>query len=248
MQQKTLDLATKTIREIALEAPATTRVFEEYKIDYCCGGRRSIEDVCSAAGIDPKALMDRINAAASAQPASLDDVEHKRPSELIDHIIAEHHIFTARETERLIPLMEKVVSRHGENHPELDKLQEVFLALVASLIPHMRKEEMVLFPYIKTLEASKGSAEGFQTPHFQTVRNPISMMMADHDADGERLRQMRGITDSYKLPEGACPSFTALYAGLEELEQDLHRHIHLENNVLFPAAADLEGPLVSGLN
>jgi regulator of cell morphogenesis and NO signaling len=104
----------------------------------------------------------------------------------------------------------------------------------------MRKEENVLFPYILELERADRAKLSPPTPHFGTVKNPIRMMMAEHDADGERLRKMRGITGGYSLPEGACPSFTALYAGLEDLERDLHRHIHLENNVLFPAAAELE--------
>jgi regulator of cell morphogenesis and NO signaling len=159
---------------------------------------------------------------------------------LIEHIISKHHIFTAEEVERLRPLMEKVCTRHGDLHPELFKLQTIFTALADSLIPHMRKEEMVLFPYIRGLQSATEANLSAPTPHFGTVANPIRMMMADHEEDGERLRVMREITSDYTLPEGACPSFTALYAGLEDLEKDLHRHIHLENNVLFPAAVALE--------
>lgn len=104
----------------------------------------------------------------------------------------------------------------------------------------MRKEEHVLFPYIVELERAKKANLSPPIPHFGTVKNPIRMMMAEHDADGDRLRKMRAVTNDYSLPDGACPSFTALYAGLEDLERDLHKHIHLENNVLFPAAAELE--------
>ena len=231
---------TKTIREIALEAPETTRVFEKFKIDYCCGGRKTLEQACVEAGLDPQliassvqtAITDKNNRTGSNQP------ERLAASELIDHIIAKHHIYTVEEIERLTPLMEKVCSRHGDRHPELFKLQKIFMSLADSLIPHMRKEEIVLFPYIQSLESSGGAAG--QPPHFGTVQNPIRMMMADHETDGERLRMMRVISRDYPLPEGACPSFTALYAGLQDLEKDLHRHIHLENNVLFPAAVELE--------
>ena len=153
---------------------------------------------------------------------------------------------TVNEIERLTPLMAKVVTRHGELHPELYELQSIFSALSASLLPHMQKEEMVLFPYIKMLSDSTEGKAPFAPPHFGTVENPIRMMMMDHDTDGERLRKMRSVTDDYALPEGACPSFTALYAGLEDLEKDLHRHIHLENNVLFPAAAKMERSAVMG--
>ena len=233
---------TKTIREIALEAPETKRVFEEFKIDYCCGGRKSLNDACLASGVDPKLVASRIESAMiDHKNRHVSNPSNKQTaSELIDYIIAKHHIFTVKEIERLTPLMEKVCMRHGEQHPDLFELQSVFEALADSLIPHMRKEEAVLFPYIQSLESSPTTAERIQPPHFGTVENPIRMMMVDHEADGERLRKMRVISNDYTLPDGACPSFTALYAGMEDLEKDLHRHIHLENNVLFPAAAQLE--------
>lgn len=234
--------ATKTIREIALEVPATTRVFEEFKIDYCCGGRKSLSEACAVAGLDPSLVAQKLDAALSDQLSRNETgtADTRTASELIDYIIAKHHVFTVQEIERLTPLMEKVCTRHGDQHPELFKLQTIFLALADSLVPHMRKEEAVLFPYIQLLDSSATGNMRAVPPHFGTVENPIRMMMADHEEDGERLRVMREITSDYALPEGACPSFTALYAGLQDLERDLHRHIHLENNVLFPAAVDLE--------
>ena len=233
---------TKTIREIALADPATTRVFEEFKIDYCCGGRKSLDEACAAAGLDTQMVAQKIDAAMKDHAGRRQNGEHneRSASELINYIISNHHVFTANEIERLKPLMEKVCQRHGEQNPELFKLQTIFLALADSLIPHMRKEEAVLFPYIQTLAGSLADDLSAPVPHFGTVENPIRMMMADHEEDGERLRLMREISGDYALPDGACPSFTALYAGLEDLEKDLHRHIHLENNVLFPAAIDLE--------
>lgn len=239
----------KTIREIALEAPETTRVFEEFKIDYCCGGRKSLDEACLAAGLDPKLVADKIASAITDHNNRQEStpVKKQTASELIDHIIAKHHIFTAEEIERLTPLMEKVCVRHGEQHPDLFELQSVFKALAESLIPHMRKEETVLFPYIQSLESSLTTAGRVPPPHFGTVENPIRMMMVDHETDGERLRKMRMISKDYTLPDGACPSFTALYAGLEDLEKDLHRHIHLENNVLFPSAVDLERKGLTGV-
>jgi regulator of cell morphogenesis and NO signaling len=237
-----INIAEKTIRDIALEAPATTRVFEEFKIDYCCGGRRSIADACTMAGLDPVALTERINSVMDAArfETDTDHPEDKKPTELIGYILAKHHIFTTREVTRLIPIMAKVVSRHGENHPELLELQRVFADLCDSLIPHMQKEENVLFPYIQRLEASVEGGLSVDRPPFGSVQNPIRMMMAEHDTDGDRLECMRAITNDYLLPEGSCPTYSALFAGMQDLELDLHRHIHLENNVLFPAAARLE--------
>ena len=235
-------LNTKTIRDIALEAPATTRVFEEFKIDYCCGGRKLLADVCLEAGLDFDVISEKVESAMNKSGTDPDQPENRSASELVDYIIAKHHLFTAEEIERLTPLMEKVCSRHGENHPELFKLQTIFLALADSLIPHMRKEEMVLFPYIRSLDGGS-----FQPPHFGTVQNPVRMMMADHEEDGERLRTMREIASDYVPPAGACPSYTALFAGLHDLERDLHRHIHLENNVLFPAAVNMEQKLAAAV-
>ncbi|HKP70385.1 MAG TPA: iron-sulfur cluster repair di-iron protein [Pyrinomonadaceae bacterium] len=234
-------ITTKTIREIALEAPATTRVFEEFNIDYCCGGRRSIADACAAKGIDASVILERIDLVMNESPDAIDVPERLGPTDLANYIIAKHHVFTVSEIERLTPLMAKVVMRHGEHHGELFELQKVFSELAESLFPHMQKEENILFPFIEQLDAAAKRGMVPPIPHFGTVRNPIRMMMNEHDVDGERLRKMREIANDYALPEGACPSFTALYAGLEDLERDLHRHIHLENNVLFPAAAELEG-------
>ena len=230
------DLINSTVREIALAAPATTRVFEKFHIDYCCGGRRSLNEACATAGVEPAAVIDSLDQVLNATDALAPLApETMRLSQLVDHIVGTHHIFTAEELERLEPLMAKVASRHGELHPELYELESIFRDLKASLLPHMQREENVLFPYIRALDTGTATP-----PHFGTVKNPVRMMMMEHDADGERLRRMRNLANDYKLPEGACPSFTALYSGLEDLEHDLHRHIHLENNVLFPRAVELE--------
>ena len=142
--------------------------------------------------------------------------------------------------------MEKVCRKHGDTHPELFLLENEFTALCNDLTPHMKKEETVLFPFIKHLEMS--DANNLTSPHppFGTVKNPIRMLMIEHDTDGEILRKMREIAKDYAVPENACPSFQVLYFGLEELEKDLHRHIHLENNVLFPNAVKLEQKVMLG--
>ena len=232
---------TRTVRDIALAAPATTRVFEEFHIDYCCGGRKSVADACAAAGVDVGVVQKRLDALLATPDAEAKfQPENATPSELIGYILATHHVFTLEETTRLTELMEKVVRKHGEAHPELLELRDVFAHLVDSLVPHMRKEENVLFPYIQQMEAAVTHGSAPPLPHFGTVENPVRMMMRDHEGDGLRLARLRSLSNHFTPPEGACPSFTALYAGLEDLEKDLHRHIHLENNVLFPAAMELE--------
>jgi regulator of cell morphogenesis and NO signaling len=233
---------TKTIREIALEMPQTTRVFEEFKIDYCCGGRKPFEEACQNAGVDPKELSQRLEMALAGVEASVDGElpERKTASDLIDYIVSKHHIFTRTEIGRLGELMEKVAKKHGPQHAELYHLQTVFNELSDDMLLHMRKEEAVLFPFIKQMEmAAAGQFPAFPPP-FGTVRNPVRMMMQEHDVAADQLREMREATDDYTLPAEACPSFKALYFGLEELERDLHRHVHLENNVLFDQAEELE--------
>lgn len=236
------EITTKTIREIAVEIPFTTRIFEEFKIDYCCGGRKRFAEACEKAGVSPEVVKQRIEKALEAYGNSneFDYPENKTASELIDYIIEKHHVFTVKELTRFTNLMEKVCSRHGEQHPELLDLKEVFRLLCEDLIVHMRKEEMILFPFIKTLEASIDRNLAVEIPHFRTVRNPVRMMMTEHDAAGDFLSKMRDISKNYLLPEGACPSYSGLYFGLQDLEKDLHQHIHLENNALFPKAVELE--------
>jgi regulator of cell morphogenesis and NO signaling len=231
----------RTIREIALEAPLTTRVFEEFKIDYCCGGRIGFAEACRNAGVAPETVQQKLEAvmrSAELQPGS---IEEKSVTELVNHIVNTHHVFTRTELERLGPLMEKVARKHGDSHRELFEIKEKFQALTDELLPHLAKEEMVLFPYIKELDKAWTDRRTASQPHFGTVRNPVRMMMLEHDAAGDLLRRMRELSSDYKPPEGACPSYGALYAGLQDLEKDLHRHIHLENNLLFERAIELEG-------
>ena len=241
-----MQFTNKTIREIALEAPLTTRVFEEFRIDYCCGGRVDFAEACQNAGVDPGSVQKKLESVIGTAEHADATIE-RSPTELADHIVCTHHVFTRNELARLGPLMDKVVRKHGDVHPELLEIQEQFKILNDELLPHMAKEEMILFPYIRELDNAAARGRIAATPHFGTVRNPVRMMMFEHDAAGEILRKMRTLSSDYAIPEGACPSFGALYAGLEDLEKDLHRHIHLENNILFEQAIELESKLFAGI-
>jgi len=233
------DISKLTVREIAIEAPATTRVFEKYKIDYCCGGRRSIKDACAASGVDSFELSQALERAL-ALPVEPEQPEQMPNPRLVDHIIDTHHVFTRRELFRLGPLMDKVAGKHGELHPELFKLRGLLAALSHDLLPHMTKEEIALFPYIQQLARAKERSTLPVMAPFGSVQHPVGRMETEHEEAGAILAEMRDITNGYTTPEGSCPSFIALYFGLEELEKDLHRHIHLENNILFPKAIELE--------
>jgi regulator of cell morphogenesis and NO signaling len=240
------NFTTKTISEIAVEAPAAMRVFEEYKIDYCCGGNRNFYEACQFVGVSPEIVSNKIIQVLNRQTEDSESPKEKTASELIDHIIKTHHLFTKAEIPRLSALLEKVCRKHGKSHLELFSLQNAFTELCNDLIPHLAKEETVLFPFIKHLEMSEKNNLSNPHPPFVTVKNPVRMMMIEHDTAGNLLNRMREITQDYALPEGACRSFQALYFGLEEFEKDLHRHIHLENNLLFPMAVKLEQKVIFG--
>ena len=231
-----------TVREVALQVPQSTRLFENLKLDYCCGGNRSLAEACASVGIDVGNVMEMLDEVTQTTSEDKDSLAFQNASlpELITHILDTHHVFTKSEMDRLQLLADKVLAAHGGNHPELVHLDELFTRLCADLKPHMFKEEQVLFPYIVAMaEAADQHQAGPRAP-FGTVNNPIRMMMREHDTAGEILRELRALTSDYKVPADACISYQTLYQALENFEKDLHQHIHLENNVLFPKAVELE--------
>jgi regulator of cell morphogenesis and NO signaling len=236
--------ATSTVGEVASAVPQATRVFEKYRIDYCCGGRKSISDACSAAGISFHELISAIDQEAARDTASSGDYSNLSQRDLIDHIVSTHHSFTREEVMRLEALLRKVVAVYGQRHPELVSVQATFAQLVDDLMPHLMKEETVLFPYVAQVEVAAKDVLPLASPPFITVQNPVRMMMLEHEAAGELLRNLRAITSDYRLPEDACSSFRTLYAALEDFEKDLHQHIHLESNILFPRAIATEAELL----
>jgi regulator of cell morphogenesis and NO signaling len=231
-------LDNRAVRELASATPGAARVFERFGIDYCCGGERSLAQACSAANVN---LEEVAEALEKPQTQSGDrDWQKATLAELAKHIVTKHHEYVRQEIQRLIPLSARVAGVHGKNHPELGKIQSSFHALADELTMHLMKEEHLLFPYIEQLELAGSSGNRLAAPMFGTVKNPVRMMMMEHDSAGELLRKMRRVTNDYRPPEDACMSFQMLYRALQEFETDLHQHIHLENNILFPRAIELE--------
>ncbi|MBO0857389.1 MAG: iron-sulfur cluster repair di-iron protein [Chloracidobacterium sp.] len=230
-----------TVRELAAGALGATRVFESFGIDYCCGGHRTLADACREASLPVEDLTRSLEEAESAsQPGAERDWRHESLAALTEHIIDTHHFGARREIDRLEKLFDKVCSRHGEKHPELFDAQKTFSQLKQDLIPHMLKEEQVLFPYITRLEEAAVEGRAVPPPFFGTVRNPVRMMMTEHDTAGDLLRRLRGITNAYTTPPDGCVSFQTLCQAMAAFEADLHQHIHLENNILFPRAVEAE--------
>ena len=231
---------TQTVREIALEQPSSIRVFEQFGIDYCCGGRKPLAEACSVNNLEVDAVLAALEAAAQTPAENADDWTGKSLESLSEHIVATHHAYLKRELPRLAMLAGKVVNRHGSTKAELPKIEAALAQLDEELTHHLAKEEAILFPYIAALE--KSLATGTLKPRscFGTVANPIAMMTQEHDSAGTLLAEIRTLSDGFTTPPDACPTFHAFYDGLKEFEQDLHQHIHLENNILFPCAIDLE--------
>ena len=234
-----------TVREVAARVPESTRLFESLKIDYCCGGNRPLTEACVSAGVEVDDVMEMLSTLGKSGASESATVDFQKLSltELITHILETHHVFTKSEMERIKALVEKVIGAHGANHRELLKVGELFQQLCADLKPHMFKEEQVLFPYIVAVVHAKTQGQPVPFATFGTMKNPIGMMMMEHDTAGDILRQLRALTSDYKVPSDGCISYQSLYQALEGFEKDLHQHIHLENNVLFPQAVEMEKSL-----
>ncbi len=232
----------RTVAEIALEKPQAAAVFEKLGIDYCCGGGKPLAAACEAAGIDVNNVANLLEAAAGTDQPGVEAGNWSEQSlaTLIDYIVRKHHSYCREECLRLEPLSEKVLSKHGENHTELQQIHKLFTSLRNELSMHMMKEEQILFPYIIGLEHSATIESLPPRAPFGTVRNPVRMMVQEHDDAGQLLKEIRELTRNFSAPEDACTSYKALYQGLHAFEADLHQHIHLENNLLFPRAIGLE--------
>jgi len=231
----------KTVRELALENPAATRVFEKLGIDYCCGGGQTLEQACRTAAVLLERVMDSLASAGhTAATAPSKDWQTEPLADLIGHIKDTHHKFVREELARLTPLFDKVCSKHGQKHPELQNMRTTFGGLTNELTTHLMKEEVILFTYIERMEEASLSHEPVVPAPFGTVRNPVAMMVHEHDGAGDALRSLRQASDGYQAPVDACMSFRTLYQALAAFESDLHQHIHLENNILFPRAIAME--------
>lgn len=231
---------TQTVREIALENPASIRVFESFGIDYCCGGRKPLAEACAAKNLSVDTVIAALEKDSTENAPAASDWTTAPLSDLAAHIVNTHHAYVRRELPRLAELAVKVVNRHGDTRPELPQIQAKVAQISEELTEHLAKEEVVLFPYIRKSE--RALEDGAARPHscFGTVANPIAMMTQEHDAAGTLIAEIRQLSGDYTPPVGACPTFLAFYTGLHEFEQDLHQHIHLENNILFPRALQLE--------
>lgn len=230
----------RTVAELAAAVPHAWEVFEQVGIDYCCNGSRRLCDACVEAGLQADDVRARLDEVQRAPAARFVDWSQRGAQELIEHLLATHHPYTRQSFERLGPLMQKVLAAHGDAHPELNEIAAALNVLRDDLMPHLMKEERILFPYILTMARHRAAGEPIGAAPFGTVRNPIQMMNRDHEGAGDILAELSARTNRYTAPPDACGSWRALYEGMRDLQADVHRHMHLETHLLFPLAERLE--------
>ena len=238
------DILHRTVGDMVAEDYRTAEIFKRYGIDFCCGGKRTVADVCAAKGIDGEDLAEKLAHAAPDQNASPEPAfaEWSLPF-LADYIVEVHHHYVRDRLPRLLEYARKVAKVHGHAWPENIAIADQVTAIFHEMTEHMAKEEKVLFPYIRHLWQTRELDRELAEAPFGSIENPIHVMEEEHENVGEAMRTIRLLSHDYTPPLGACNTYIVLYKLLEEFESDLHRHVHLENNILFPRAVRLEASL-----
>lgn len=217
----------------------TAAVFKSHQIDFCCKGNRSIEEVCDAQHIDVDFLIHKLNKVEISSELNPTDFQSLSIDLLADYIEDKHHRYVEKTIPELNSYLQKIARVHGERHPELNEIKQLFTTSSSELLSHMIKEEVVLFPYIRQIAQGTNSTSS----QFKSLKNPIQMMMDEHSAEGDRFQKIADLSQNYTTPPDACSTFSVAFAMLNDFENDLHLHMHLENNILFPKAIETEQKL-----
>ena len=231
-----------TVAEIVTENIKTADVFKRNGIDFCCGGKISLRSACEKKGLDYESIFSEIEAINSGTKRE-HDYDSWDLDFLSDYIINTHHNYVTEANSLIIQYSDRVAHVHGKHYPEVVRVNQLFHSIVNELKSHMHKEEMILFPFIKQLVIANRNGDKISPPPFGTIQNPINMMESEHDGAGDVIKEIATLTNNYTPPQDACNTFKALYSSLEEYQNDLFQHIHLENNILFPKAIRLENKL-----
>lgn len=234
-----IETANKTVKELAVETPGAARIFEKFGIDYCCGGNVPLNEGCEKAGARVDEVLASIEK-AQAEPGRASNWTKSSLTGLAQYIVETHHAFTTAETARLEALFVKVCASYSSKQPELSLMQKTFSEMANELRMHMMKEENILFPYLAAMERAVLDKKAVPPAMFGSVENPVRTMMKEHDIAGEALRALRAASHGYAAPADACVTYRELYKSLAAFEADLHTHVHLENNILFPRALKME--------
>ncbi|MCJ7935664.1 MAG: iron-sulfur cluster repair di-iron protein [Chryseobacterium sp.] len=234
-----MNTKTDFIGNIVAEDFRTAAIFKRHGIDFCCKGGRTIEEACYNKKLDPEKIYDELESLPKNEAGSIDFSSW--PLDLLaDYIEKTHHRYVEEKTPVLQAFLNKLCKVHGERHPELFEINTLFNESAHDLAAHMKKEELILFPFVRNMVKAKISGTVLPYPVFGTVENPVNMMQHEHTVEGDRFRKIAAITDEYLPPADACNTYKVAFAMLQDFENDLHKHIHLENNILFPKAIRME--------
>ena len=233
-----------TLGEITAEDYRTAIVFKKYNMDFCCGGKKTLEDACEEHNLNPHEVLKEIKLnATNVRPEQ--NYSDWRIDFLADYIVNTHHSYVRKNLESIKEFMDKTVNKHSENHPELKKIKQLFTQVNSELLNHMQREEQILFPYIKRMVQTKDSKISLTPPMFGSIKNPIAMMEQEHEEAGNAFQVIRSLSNNLTPPNDACKTYQITYSLLNEFEENLHLHIHLENNILFPKSVALEEELLN---
>lgn len=233
------ELGKKTIGEFVAEDYRSAEVFEKYGIDFCCGGEVPLTAACREKGLDPQTLVREIEAAKSTPLARNEDYAAWDLPDLSDHIIRTHHAWLNENTAQIATYARKIAEVHGDRHPEVVEIAGIFDEIAADMTEHLREEEEVLFPAVKRLEEARRTGTTPREEDRATIRNSLETLHSDHQAIGDAVHTIRRLANNYTIPEDVCNTFVVTYRKLKEFEDDLHKHVHLENNILFPKAGQI---------
>lgn len=231
-----------TVGDIVARDLRSAAVFTRHGIDFCCGGRRSLDEACRARGVDPDTLVRELDD-VTAVADSADDATRWPLEQVVARILQHHHVYVRQQIPVIQAYTHKLAAKKGAAHPEMIVLAKAFDQLAVDLEHHLAKEENILFPFIEALLTARRLSHHAPRTPFGTIQNPVRVMELEHQHAGEDMRHIRAITNDYQPPADACPTWRACYLELEAFERDLHTHVHLENNILFPAAGRLEEEL-----
>ncbi|MAT55722.1 MAG: iron-sulfur cluster repair di-iron protein [Saprospirales bacterium] len=231
----------QTVGEIVASDYRAASVFRAHGIDFCCRGGRTIQDVCESKNIPVDTLLGELEEAMASKGGEMADYSTWPLDLLVDYIEKRHHRYVAEKSPELLQYLDKLCKVHGERHPELFQIRDEFVQAAGELAAHMKKEELILFPYVRRLATEKAPS----APPFGTVQNPINMMMHEHTVEGDRFERISRLSNNYTPPADGCTTYRVAFAMLQEFEEDLHMHIHLENNILFPRAIEMEKSAVA---
>lgn len=234
------DIRKITLKEIVTKNFQTASVFEKYSLDFCCRGGKTIDEACKEKGIEPLSVLEELSQLELSNKNSSPSFTEMPPDILGNYIVATHHAYVSRMVPTLYAHTQKVAAVHGVNHPEVIEIAKHFETVAVELMQHMKKEELMLFPYIKVLYAAQEKNEPLSAAPFGSVQNPIRMMEAEHQNAGDEMSVIRSLSNNYTPPQDGCTTYRITFQELQDFERDLHQHVHLENNILFPAAIRLE--------